>query len=131
VIAKARLALEIVATYIRVRRAVEDRDVRNVLSRLRDAPLADAGAMPRDLLSPAARLSRATTRTLRWLPGDTRCLTQALVLSTLLARRAIPSRLVIGVTADADFGAHAWVELTDGRALLPPEEDRFARLVEL
>ena len=130
-IAKARLALEVAATYLRVRRAVDDRDVRNVLAHLRDQPLGDAGALPSDFLPRAARLSRATTRTLRWLPGDTRCLTQSLVLSTLLARRAIPSRLVIGVAAGESFGAHAWVELSDGQALLPREEDRFARLVEL
>ncbi len=128
-ISKPLLALEVVRTYWTVRRSVADKDVRNTLARVRDTPLAAAGPAPEDPLAVAPRLSRATTRTLRFLPGDTRCLTQSLVLSALLARRAIPSRLVIGVSPSGEFGAHAWVELLDGHVLLP--RNAYERLVDL
>lgn len=128
---KLRLGAEVARTYVRIRRHVGDRDLRNVLSAVRDAPLASAPQPPADTTPVAARLARATRRTLRLLPGDTRCLSQSLVLSALLARRGVASRLVIGVAPGEQFGAHAWVELPDGRALLPRFEDEFERLVDL
>jgi hypothetical protein len=76
------------------------------------------------------RLGQAVARTMRYLPGDTRCLTQSLVLIRMLARRGLGGTLVIGVTPDGGFSAHAWVELS-GVALLPPREDVFSRLAEL
>ncbi len=130
-VAKTRLAIEVAGTYVRVRRHVGDPDLRNVIDMLRDRPLADAPTAPPDAVSLAARLARATRRTLRLLPGDTRCLAQSLVLSALLARRGVASRLVIGVAPGAQFGAHAWVELPDGRALLPRYASEFERLVDL
>jgi hypothetical protein len=81
-------------------------------------------------LATAVRLGRAVRRTLAVLPGDSRCLTQALVLSSLIARRGGESVLVIGVRPGEEFGAHAWVEL-DGHAVLPDEAADYARLVEL
>jgi hypothetical protein len=78
----------------------------------------------------AARLAGATERVLRLIPADTRCLNQSLVLSALLARRGIDSRVVIGVSSSHEsFGAHAWVEV-DGRPLLARAHEH-ARLVEL
>jgi hypothetical protein len=64
------------------------------------------------------------------LPTDTRCLTRSLVLSRLLARRAIPSTLVIGVRSEPSFLAHAWVE-HGGSAVLPTNRDVYQRLAEL
>jgi hypothetical protein len=130
-VSKLWLGAEVARTYLQVRHHVSDPDLRNVVTTLRDEPLAAAPAPPPDMVPLAARLARATRRTLRLLPGDTRCLSQSLVLSTLLARRGVASRLVIGVAPGKDFGAHAWVELPDGRALLPRHGSAFERLVDL
>jgi hypothetical protein len=54
---------------------------------------------------------------------------QAMVLTSLLARRGIDNSLVIGVRPGDHFGAHAWVEV-DGKPVLP-RGDEFPRLVEL
>jgi hypothetical protein len=64
------------------------------------------------------------------LPGDTRCLARSLVLTQLLARRGIPSRLVIGARPAPRFLAHAWVEHA-GQPVLPIGDGSFGRLVEL
>lgn len=79
---------------------------------------------------PGSRLAYIVSSVLRLLPTDSRCLMRSLVLTRLLARRGLPSALVIGVTASPEFGAHAWVE-QDGRPLLPAHDAIFARLVEL
>ena len=76
----------------------------------------------------ALRLGRAVARVLRLLPSDSRCLIQSLVLTRMLARRSMPSILVIGVRTGSAFEAHAWVE-HEGRPILPPGQ--FTRLVEL
>jgi hypothetical protein len=123
--AKARLAGEILLAYVRVRRNLRRADFRSVLSTIRSV----GGPERADTVGPA-RLGRAVARTLRVLPTDSRCLMQSLVLTSLLARRGIPSLVVIGVSPGADFGAHAWVE-SSGVPLLPPREHRFERLVEL
>jgi hypothetical protein len=78
----------------------------------------------------AVRLGRAVARTLRLVPGDTRCLARSLVLTTLLARRGIQAKLVIGARPEPDFRAHAWVECA-GHAVLPPGDGAYGRLVEL
>jgi transglutaminase-like putative cysteine protease len=80
--------------------------------------------------SDAARLGHAVTRTLTALPFDDRCLSQALVLVAMLARRGTPSTLVIGARAGAEFGAHAWVEV-DGLPVLLADEADYPRLAEL
>jgi Transglutaminase-like superfamily len=67
---------------------------------------------------------------LELVPGDTRCLARSLVLTRLLARRGIPAKLVIGIRADPEFLAHAWVEC-EGKPVLSPGDGSFARLVEL
>ena len=43
----------------------------------------------------AVRLGRAVTRTLPLLPSDSRCLMRSLVLTSVLARRGLPSTVVI------------------------------------
>jgi hypothetical protein len=128
-IVKLRLATEVLVTYLRARRTVRRMPLPEALTLLRDRAFAHTEAR---WLGPGTpdRLARATQRTLRTLPTDTRCLMQSLTLSALLARRGTPSRLVIGVSPGEEFGAHAWVEL-EGRPLLPPGGDTFQRLVEL
>ena len=76
----------------------------------------------------ARRLGKVVGRTLGVLPTDSRCLIQSLVLVRILARRAIPSKLVIGVRRSSEFQAHAWVE-HEGQAILPAGE--YTRLTEL
>jgi hypothetical protein len=125
-----RLASEIVMTYVRVRRAALRTDIRTVLRELRDAPLERVPATSA-AEADAAHLARGTVRVLHHMPGDTRCLNRSLVLSALLARRGVASRVVIAVSGPAnDFGAHAWVE-AEGQALLAPGAPGDARLVEL
>lgn len=123
--AKAGLVVEILADYARVRRLLWRRDLPNVLAALRgnDALTTDLRRQAMGL-----RLGHAVGRTLKWVPFDSRCLVRSLVLTSMLARRGIGSVLVIGVTVEPAFSAHAWVESGD-RALLPPLEAN--RLVEL
>ncbi len=78
----------------------------------------------------AARLARAVQRTLRLLPADGRCLMQSMVLTALLARRGIDTKLLIGVNQGGEFEAHAWVEYC-GRALLPDSHGIYHTLAEL
>jgi hypothetical protein len=128
--AKARLVLEILATYARARRAIRGQGLREALESLRRPGTRAANADRATTYVEALRLGSALTRTLRPLPLDDRCLIRSLVLTALLARRGVSSRLVIGVRPGEEFGAHAWVEL-DGRALLHPGDSSFERLVEL
>ena len=125
VVEKARLAVEIVRTYARIRRQLRRSDFQSVVRELHAADVtAVTGSSDPD------RLGRAVTRTLRLLPTDSRCLMQALVLTDLLGRRGIRSSLVIGVASGPEFAAHAWVE-SAGRPLLPAREPLYERLVEL
>ena len=121
---KAALALEVVATYLRARLALKRHGLRGALDRLRTARVdRQAGVDPK-------RLGRVVTRTLEPLPADTRCLMRSLVLTRVLARRGIDTRLVIGVHPGERFAAHAWVE-HDGAALLPTGGSDFDELVTL
>lgn len=128
--ARARVALvaEILADYVRVRRTLRRSDLLTTLEELRrEQAGTDTSSRSRYI---AARLGRAVARTLAFLPTDTRCLTQSLVLTSLLARRGIDSALVLGVTTESGFGAHAWLEC-GGRPVLPSGGARFGRLAEL
>jgi hypothetical protein len=127
---KARLVIEIVRSYVRTRRALGGVDLRRALAELRPGGSLDAHQLGREEMVEAARLGVVVRRVLSPIPVDSRCLMQSLVLTQLLARRDIPSRLVIGVRPGEVFGAHAWVEL-EGRPVLPTGGDEFARLVEL
>ena len=122
---KAALAAEIVVAYGRVRWLLRRQDFRSALKSIRTTGACQPRAGATD-----DRLARAVRRTLRHLPADSRCLMQSLVLTRLLARRGRRSRLVIGVTPNDVFGAHAWVE-RDGVPLLPANERAFERLTEL
>lgn len=122
---KVSLVAEIVAAYVRVRWNLRRREFPDVLELIRTVePSRDSDHIGDD------RLARGVRRTLRLLPGDSRCLTQSLVLTRLLARRGRASRLVIGVSPGQAFGAHAWVERGDV-PLLPSHGREFERLAEL
>jgi Transglutaminase-like superfamily len=121
------LAGEIVATYARVRWALRRRDVRAVLGELRSL---SRGMRSDDPVADGRRLGRAVQRTLAVLPTDSRCLMQSLVLTRLLARRGIDTRLVIAVRPGQRFAAHAWVEHGEA-ALLPAGAPAFEELVTL
>lgn len=125
---RAELAAEIVLAYLRARRELRKAPIEQVVERLR-AGSSPAGEGP-EPLAEAQRLGRAVVRTLRLLPGDTRCLRRSLVLTQLLARRGITARLVIGARTAPDFLAHAWVEHS-GVPVLSPADGSFGRLVEL
>ena len=125
----ARLALagEILATYARVRWSLRRHDLRTVLLGLRSPTAARGADQP---VATGRRLGRAVGRTLALLPTDSRCLMQSLVLTKLLARRGIDTRLVIAVRPGERFAAHAWVE-HDDEALLPAGAPAFEQLVTL
>jgi hypothetical protein len=128
---KLSLALEILASYARLRLRLARRKLPEVLESVR-LPLAGAGG-ERDELDDqltGVRLGRAVGRTLGAIPADARCLVRSLVLVEMLARRGIEASFVLGVRAGPDFEAHAWVEKA-GVALLPPYEGEYERLVEL
>jgi Transglutaminase-like superfamily len=129
---KLQLAVEILAAYVRVRRALGRAPLPEQLALLRrgvNAPEVPAWQMPEQHIQ-AARLGRAVARVLPRLPGDTRCLTQALVLTHLLGRRGIGSTLEIAVAPGDDFVAHAWVE-HGGVPLLRAEDPGFNQLCRL
>jgi hypothetical protein len=125
---RAELASEIVLAYLHARRELRRAPIEEVVERLRAGPSA-LGEGP-EPLAEAQRLGRAVVRTLRLLPGDTRCLRRSLVLTELLARRGIAARLVIGARTAPDFLAHAWVEHA-GVPVLSAADGSFGRLVEL
>jgi|SRR5271154_1481260 len=126
---RVRLVGEIVAVYIHTRRALGRAPIAVVLERLR-APVASAPAAGEDPLAQARHLGSAVARTLAVLPVDARCLARSLVLTRLLARRGIASRLVIATHPGPEFTAHAWVE-HNGHPVLSPGDGSFGRLVEL
>jgi hypothetical protein len=125
---KVRLVLEILASYPHALRLVRSNDLRAMVAEARDV-VAHRQPVEGELEHTLAiRLGVAVTRTMRIVPTDSRCLVRSIVLSRVLARRAISSRLVIGVAPGGAFAAHAWVE-HDGRPVLPPL--RHQRLTEL
>lgn len=125
------LAGEIVVEYGRVRWLLRRCELPVVLARLRHGqPPAPAYADALAAKAAAIRLGRAIGRTLRYVPGDSRCLVRSLVLTSLLARRGVGVTFVIGVAPGPGFKAHAWVE-SDGLPLLPSLDDEHERLVEL
>jgi hypothetical protein len=115
-----------------VRWAIRGDDLPGAVTRLRrdfdQAALATPAEAERH--GAASRLGYVVSSVLRLLPTDSRCLMRSLVLTRLLARRGVPSTLIIGVSAAPEFAAHAWVEHA-GRPLLPSYGPMFSRLVEL
>lgn len=122
------LVAEILAAYVKVRWRLRRRDVVSVVDSLR--PPSSRRSGPVDERASGRGLARAVVRTLTLLPTDSRCLTRSLVLTSLLARRGIESRLVLGVRHRPAFAAHAWVE-HEQVPLLPAGEPTFERIAEL
>ncbi len=127
---RARLAAEIVAAYLQARLALRRAPITSVVATLRSETALPWPGPATGTVSEARRLGRAVTRTLRFVPGDTRCLARSLVLTRLLARRGIPAKLVIAARSGPSFLAHAWVE-SGGEPVLAPGDESFGRLVEL
>jgi hypothetical protein len=125
---KLGLATEIVSAYTRARWLLWRTDLPTTVSALRSAPPHVAPGTVEERLG--YRLGNAVGRTLRHLPFDSRCLMRSLVLTSILARRRIESTLVIAVSPQPRFAAHAWVE-QDGVPLLAPAESPFQRIVEI
>ena len=129
---RIRLATEIFAAYVYARYALHRDPITSVVARLRSrhSALPYQTTTAGGTLEEARRLGRAVARTLMLVPADTRCLLRSLVLTRLLAKRGIPTKLVIGTRAAPDFLAHAWVEYA-GAPVLPVGDGSFSRLVEL
>jgi hypothetical protein len=129
-IERVRLAAEIIAAYLQARRELRRAPIQSVVATLRSEASPSPLTPEPHTLEEARRLGWTVARTLRLMPGDTRCLARSLVLTRLLARRKIPAKLVIGARGGPGFLAHAWVEC-DGQPVLSPGDDSFGRLVEL
>lgn len=126
---KGRLAVEILVAYARARWWLRRRSLEETIAALRGQTPA-VGTPGEHHLRAGLRLGRIVGRTLGVLPADSRCLVRSLVLTSMLAKRGIASRLVIGVTSEPQFKSHAWVEC-EGVPLLPSEDATYVRLVEL
>lgn len=129
---RLRLAAEVLAAYVRVRRVLRHADAERAIVTLRSQARRRAGRNRPDpglALVTGWRLGHAVNRTLGPLPSDSRCLARSLSLLTLLERRGIASKLVIAVRPQP-FAAHAWVEVA-GQALLPVADPGYERLTEL
>lgn len=125
--ARLALACEIAGTYAQVRWSLRRHGLRPALTALRSH---EGPEQPDHPVAAGRRLGRAVGRTLALLPTDSRCLMQSLVLTRVLARRGIETRLVIAVRPGERLAAHAWVEHGD-EALLPPGDTAFEQLVTL
>ena len=127
---RVRLAAEIVAAYLRAHRELRRAPIQSVVATLRSETSPPPPHPEPHALEEARRLGWIVARTLRLMPGDTRCLARSLVLTRLLARRGIPAKLVIGARGGPGFMAHAWVEC-NGQPVLSPGDGSFGQLVEL
>jgi hypothetical protein len=125
-----RLGGEIVVAYINARRLLRRSQLPDAVAALRlgagDGREATGAALPL-----ARHLASATVRTIRLLPGDSRCLMRSLVLTRLMGRRGLGSTLVLSVSPQPpQFEAHAWIEHA-GVALLPARPDGHEPIVRL
>ncbi len=125
---KASLAFEIVAAYVTARWWLSRRGLDGAMAAIRER--AGRRALPWGEVSyeDQLRLARATVRTISWLPSDSRCLMRSLVVASILERRGVDVKVVIGVKPG--FEAHAWVEREDGLPLLATGDD-YGRLTEV
>jgi Transglutaminase-like superfamily len=130
-VGRAVLVGEVLWIYSRARLLLWRRDLPSVVLALgATASVPAPSSSDPSPLRLGARLGRVTSRCLRLLPTDSRCLLRSLVLMALLARRGVTSSLVIGVKTGGQFEAHAWIE-REGRPLLPAGGGAYARLLEL
>ena len=128
---KLRLAAEIAGLYGVARMRLRRGNFPNVLERMRSEEVrVDPPEDSASRLAVGRALGSVTSRMLTVLPGDGRCLTQSLVMTGLLTRRGIDSKLVLAVYPGEQLAAHAWVEY-NGSALLEPAAPPLERLTEL
>jgi hypothetical protein len=120
---KAALVIEVLSAYGEARRELRRVGLVAAVAALRAVEVEPDGLTP-------TRLARVVRRTLSPLPVDSRCLMQTLVLTRLLARRGVAGTVILSVSPKPEFAAHAWIE-HEGRALLPPADHGFERLLEL
>jgi hypothetical protein len=125
---KVALVFEILTEYVPSWRILGEPNVIDMVRAAREVEPSRSPVSPVEEHDTARRLGRAVHRTLALLPTDSRCLIRSLVLTRVLARRAIPNTLVIGVRKAPEFEAHAWVE-HNGQPVLPAGE--YTRLTEL
>ena len=123
-----RVLAEIAVAYIPLVRVLRRNDLQEMVASARSVDDAHRIDPPADPHETAARLGWMVNRTLTLVPTDGRCLIQSLVLTRLLAARSIESRVVVGVSVEESFKAHAWVEHDDA-PVLPP--GRYQRLMDL
>jgi hypothetical protein len=129
--AKARLSLEVITTYLRVRWAMRGDDAEVAVRVIRERAAGDPVEFDAEGegLVAAWRLARATRKVLLNLPSDTRCLFRSLTLMSMLERRGISQQLVIAVRPKP-FAAHAWIEV-EGQAVLSDADPGYERLLEI
>ena len=107
-LAKARLAVHILATYLRVRPHVHRDPLPEFVASLGRTPERQSARR-----HPPLRLSRAVYQTLHLGSRRPTCLVNALVLFRLLREQGDPAEIVIGLPEGAvEKDAHAWVELS-------------------
>jgi hypothetical protein len=130
---KAALACEVLGDYVRMRILMRRGTLEETVSRLRE-PVQRAASPSvghgENLTVTGIRLGRVVVQTLAPLPTDSRCLMRSLVLLRMMARRGATCRLVIGVSPEPEFKAHAWLERA-GQPLFATGGDAYARLLEL
>ena len=105
-------------------------DAVNAVERLRGRRPLGSGLDPLHERALGFRLGRAVTLTVSRLPTDNRCLMRSLVLTAMLARRRIPSAVVIAARTEPRFEAHAWVEY-HGVPLILGGSPGYERLTEV
>jgi hypothetical protein len=128
---KLALGAEVAVTYCRVRLRTAGKGLPAAVAAIRDIDEEnDSSGWEDDTYVRAMRLGTAVQKTLRVLPGDSRCLMQSLVLTAVLTRRRIPSTLLIGVESGDEFRAHAWVEYR-GRPVLPGSQGVYMPLTRI
>jgi hypothetical protein len=112
--AKALLIVQIWIAFARIRIGLRRRGLPGLVRHLGKR----GDSVPREI--DARRLGRIVFRVLNIGPVRTRCLSNALVLYTLLHERGLKAELVIGLpSTPTTKDAHAWVEL-NGADMGPP-----------
>lgn len=119
---------EILSAYVPLLRLLRRNDLRAMVAGARDVDEREPAPVPEEAHTTAARLGWIVNRTLTLVPTDGRCLIQSLVLTRMLTARSIDTTVVLGVSVEDAFRAHAWVE-HEGAAVLPAGS--FERLMEL
>lgn len=131
-LARLRLSLEVLLTYLRVRWEMRSGDAEQAVGVLREWAGGGDGVSRlarRHQIFLSWRLAQSMGKVLRLLPADSRCLFSSLTLACMLERRGIRQSLLVAVRPQP-FSAHAWIEVGD-EAVLPGAEPGYEKLLEL